>query len=59
MTIMKIRFVIMVTNEGLSNLVEISWKINHMFMKINNTKKIIMNMMLNITICYGNTTNNA
>ena len=59
MTITKIRFVIMVTNEGLSNLVEISWKINHMFMKINNTKKIIMNMMLNITICYGNTTNNA
>ena len=59
MTIMKIRFVIMVTNEGLSNLVEISWKINHMFMKINNTKKIIMNMMLNITICYGNSTNNA
>ena len=49
----------MVTNEGLSNLVEISWKINHMFMKINNTKKIIMNMMLNITICYGNSTNNA
>ena len=39
MTIMKILFVIMVANEGLSNLVEISWKINHRFMKINNTKK--------------------
>ena len=59
MTIMKILFVIMVANEGLSNLVEISWKINHRFMKINNTKKVIMNMMLSITTRYGNNTNNA
>ena len=59
MTIMKILFVIMVANEGLSNLVEISWKINHRFMKINNAKKVIMNMMLNITTRYGNNTNNA
>ena len=49
----------MVANKGLSNLVEISWKINHRFMKINNTKKVIMNMMLNITTRYGNNTNNA